>query len=559
MPDSESGGPSTSPFLPQFVSTLKEGYGWGLLRSDALAGVMVGIVALPLAIAFAIASGVTPTAGLITAVIAGLVLSCFGGSRVQIGGPTSAFVVLLYTIVQKHGTDGLMVATLMAGLILVAMGLLRMGGLVKFIPYPLSVGFTTGVAVLIATTQIPDVLGLELASKDSHFVARLQACLEAHHTFNPWAVGVAAGTIAIALIWSQLVPRLSGSLVAIVAATVATTLFELPVETIGSRFGAVSAGFPTPHLPRLSIDLIIAMTSPALAIAFLASLETLLSATVADGMTGRRHRPDMELVALGAANIVSPLFGGIPAVGAVARTATNVRSGGKTPVAGIVHALVLLLILLVAGKWAALIPMSALGAILLLVAWNMSEVQTFKTLLRAPKGDVLVLLTAFLLTVFVDLTVAIEVGFGLSAALFMKRMAEVSEVRWISHELNQRAEAAGTTDRKVPPGVEVFSIQGSFFFGAADKFRTALEGHRRMPKTLILEMHDVLSLDATGLKAIEELSKGCRKKGGRLMLTGVHAQPMAALVHSGWLDRIGEDNVFDDLDDALAACTPTPP
>jgi SulP family sulfate permease len=559
MPDSESGGPSTSPFLPQFFSTLKEGYGWGLLRTDALAGIMVGIVALPLAIAFAIASGVTPTAGLVTAVVAGLILSCFGGSRVQIGGPTSAFVVLLYTIVQKHGTDGLMVATLMAGLILVAMGLLRMGGLVKFIPYPLSVGFTTGVAVLIATTQIPDVLGLELASKDSHFLARLGACLEARHTFNPWAVGVAAGTIAIALIWTRLVPRLSGSLVAIVTATVATSLFEFPVETIGTRFGAVSAGFPTPHLPRLSIELIIAMSSPALAIAFLASLETLLSATVADGMTGRRHRSDMELVALGAANIVSPLFGGIPAVGAVARTATNVRSGGKTPVAGIVHALVLLVILLVAGKWAALIPMSALGGILLLVAWNMSEMQTFKTLLRAPKGDVLVLLTAFLLTVFVDLTVAIEVGFGLAAALFMKRMAEVSEVRWISHELNQRAEAAGTTDRKVPPGVEVFSIQGSFFFGAADKFRTALEGHRRMPKTLILEMHDVLSLDATGLKAIEELSKGCRKRGGRLMLTGVHAQPMAALVHSGWLDRIGEDNVFDDLDDALTACAPATP
>ncbi len=556
MPDSESGGPSTSPFLPQFISTLKEGYGWGLFRSDALAGVMVGIVALPLAIAFAIASGVTPTAGLITAVIAGLVLSCFGGSRVQIGGPTSAFVVLLYTIVQKHGIDGLMVATLMAGIILVAMGLLRMGGLVKFIPYPLSVGFTTGVAVLIATTQLPDVLGLSLANKDSHFLARVSACFQARHTFNPWAAGVASGTIALALIWTRLVPKLSGSLVAIVAATVATVLFDLPVETIGSRFGAVSAGFPAPHLPRLSIDLIIAMSSPALAIAFLASLETLLSATVADGMTGRRHRPDMELVALGASNILSPLFGGIPAVGAVARTATNVRSGGKTPVAGIVHALILLLILLVAGKWAALIPMSALGAILLLVAWNMSEMQTFKTLLRAPKGDVLVLLTAFLLTVFVDLTVAIEVGFGLSSALFMKRMAEVSEVRWISHELNQRAEAAGTKDRKVPPGVEVFSIQGSFFFGAADKFRTALEGHRRVPRTLVLEMHDVLSLDATGLKAIEELSKGCRRKGGRLLLAGVHAQPMAALVHSGWLDRIGEDNVFDNLDDALAACTP---
>jgi SulP family sulfate permease len=553
MSDAPGSVHASSHLEPQLVSVLKEGYSWNLLRTDAIAGLMVGIVALPLAIAFAIASGVTPSAGLITAIVAGLTISCLGGSRVQIGGPTSAFVVLLYAIVQKHGVDGLMVATLMAGVFLVAMGFLRMGGLVKFIPYPLSVGFTTGIALLIATTQLPDILGLDLLDKDTHFLARLQSCFQARNTFNPWAAGLAAGSVVVAVAWGKKFPKFSGSLIAIVAATLLTMLFDLPVETIGSRFGEVSSGIPVPHFPKLSMDLVIAMSSPALAIAFLASLETLLSASVADGMTGRRHRSDMELVALGAANILSPLFGGIPAVGAIARTATNIRSGGKTPVAGIVHALVLLLILLVAGKWAAHIPMAALGAVLLIVAWNMAELHTFVKLLKAPHADVLVLLTAFLLTVLIDLTVAIEVGFALSAALFMKRMAEVTEVRWISRELNEQDDATGTTERKVPRGVEVFSIQGSFFFGAADKFRNALEDSHSVPRVLILEMRDVLSLDATGMKAIEDLAERCVRDRCRLMLAGVHAQPMAALVHSGWLDRIGEDNVFDGLDDALAA------
>lgn len=554
MTETPSQNAPASPLIPQLVTVLREGYTWKLFRDDALAGTIVGIVALPLAIAFAIASGVTPSAGLITAIVAGFLISVLGGSRVQIGGPTGAFVVLVYAIVQKYGQDGLMVATFLAGILLVAMGLLRLGGLVKFVPYPLTVGFTTGIGVIIATTQIPDVFGLHLATKEAHFVGRLVACVQAIPTFNPWATGIAAGSLLIAVFWSRLTPKVPGSLVAIVLSTVVVKVFALPVETIGSRFGEVASSLPRPHLPHLSIDLVIAMFNPALSIALLAALESLLSAVVADGMTGRRHRSDMEVVAQGVANMVSPLFGGIPATGAIARTATNIRNGGKTPVAGIIHAVVLLLILLVAGKWAALIPMSTLGAVLLVVAWNMAEFHTFGKLLRAPKSDVLVLLTAFGLTVLVDLTVAIEVGFVLSTALFMKRMAEVTEVRWISREMNEQDDAAGTRDRKVPPGVEVFSIQGSFFFGAADKFWIALEASHAEPRVLILEMHDLLSLDATGLKAIEDLSRRCAKDDCRLALAGVHAQPMAALVRSGWLDRIGEDNVFDSLDDALSAC-----
>ena len=429
MSDSESGGKTTSPFLPQLVTVLKEGYGWKLFRDDALAGLIVGIVALPLAIAFAIASGVTPSQGLVTAIVAGFLISVLGGSRVQIGGPTGAFVVLVYAIVQKHGMDGLMIATFLAGAMLVAMGFLRLGGLVKFVPYPLTVGFTTGIAVIIATTQIPDFFGLTLSSKDAHFLGRISACVQAFHTISPWATLVAAGSLVICIFWSRITPKVPGSLVAIIFATVAVKLFELPVETIGSRFGEVASSLPRPHLPNLSLDLVVAMFNPALSIALLAALESLLSAVVADGMTGRRHRSDTEIIAQGVANLATPLFGGIPATGAIARTATNIRNGGKTPVAGIIHALVLLVILLVAGKWAALIPMATLAAVLLVVAWNMSELHTFKSLLKAPGPDVLVLLTAFFLTVLVDLTVAIEVGFILSILLFMKRMADVSNVR----------------------------------------------------------------------------------------------------------------------------------
>lgn len=540
---------------PKLLTVLREGYGWSDFRRDALAGLIVGIVALPLAIAFAIASGVGPERGIYTAIVAGFLVSALGGSRVQIGGPTGAFIVIVYGIVQKYGYDGLAVATLLAGSMLVAMGLLRLGALVKFVPFPLTVGFTTGIALIIATTQVGDVLGLAIAGKvPALFIPKLATFAQALPTANPWAVGVAALALLLTIFWPKVTTKLPGSLLAILVTTLLVRIFDLPVSTIHSRFGDIPSGLPFPHIPAVSFDKFVELFNPAVSIALLAALESLLSAVVADGMTGRRHRSDMEIVAQGIANIVSPLFGGIPATGAIARTATNVKNGGRTPIAGMVHAATLLLILLVAGRWAGLIPMPTLGAILLVVAYNMSEWRLFLKLFKAPKGDVLVLLASFLLTVFIDLTVAIEVGFVLSTALFMKRMAEVTEIRDITQTLSEgddQDDPGAISRRNIPKGVEVFEIQGSFFFGATEKFKSALQEASRAPQVLILRMRDVVSLDATGLRAIEEVHNRARRESWALILSGVHAQPMVAMVRSGLADQIGEDNLCGDIDEAL--------
>lgn len=540
---------------PKLLTVLREGYGWGDFRRDAIAGLIVGIVALPLAIAFAIASGVEPEKGIYTAIVAGFLVSALGGTRVQIGGPTGAFIVIVYGIVQKYGYDGLAVATLLAGVMLVAMGLLRLGGLVKFVPFPLTVGFTTGIALIIAATQVGDVLGLTIAGKvPALFLPKLATFARALPTTNFWAVGIAALALALTIFWPKVTRKVPGSLVAILLTTLLVQIFHLPVSTIHSRFGDVPAGLPYPHIPAVSFDKFVELFSPAVSIALLAALESLLSAVVADGMTGRRHRSDMEIVAQGIANIVSPLFGGIPATGAIARTATNIKNGGRTPIAGMVHAATLLVILLVAGRWAGLIPMPTLAAILLVVAYNMSEWRLFLKLFKAPKGDVLVLLTSFLLTVLIDLTVAIEVGFVLSTALFMKRMAEVTEIRDITQTLGEGEESndpGSLSSRIVPKGVEVFEIQGSFFFGAAEKFKSALQEASHAPQVLILRMRDMVSLDATGLRAIEEVHDRARREGWNLVLSGVHAQPMVAMVRSGLADQIGEDNLCGDIDQAL--------
>lgn len=545
--------------VPKLVTVLQEGYGWPDFGRDALAGLIVGIVALPLAIAFAIASGVKPEQGIYTAVIAGFLISALGGSRVQIGGPTGAFVVIVYGIVSKYGYDGLATATLIAGVMLVLMGVLRLGGLVKFVPYPLTVGFTTGIAVIIAATQIRDILGLSMVSVPALFLPKLKAYAIALPSVNFWTLGISAGALAITVFWPKLTKRVPGSLVAIVATTLVVQLLHLDsvhhVETIGSRFGEVPSGFPAFRLPNISFAQFTELFNPAVSIALLAALESLLSAVVADGMTGRRHRSDMEIVAQGVANIASPLFGGIPATGAIARTATNIKNGARSPVAGMVHAVVLLVILMVAGKWASLIPMGTLGAILLVVAYNMSELHMFKKLLKTPTSDVLVLLTSFLLTVLIDLTVAIEVGFLLAMALFMKRIAEVSEVREITQALNEGDGAddpGSVAKRRVPPGVEVYELHGSFFFGAADKFKTALAESSRSPKILILRMRDVVSLDATGMRAIEEMHERSLREKWSLVLSGVHAQPMTAMVRSGLADQIGMENFCGDIDEALA-------
>ncbi|MEZ4217204.1 MAG: SulP family inorganic anion transporter [Myxococcota bacterium] len=536
---------------PKLVTVFREGYSAQDFGRDALAGVVVGVVALPLAIAFAIASGVRPEAGLATAVVAGFAISAFGGSRVQIGGPTGAFVVLVADVVARHGVEGLAVATLMAGGLLVAMAFARLGDVIRFIPYPVTVGFTTGIAVIIAGGQLGDALGIALDPAPPGFFARC-AALAAHvGDANLASVALAAATVAIVQLWPRLVPRVPGPLVALVATTIAVHAGGLDVETIGSRFGEVPSGLPAFRLPAVDPAMLRELASPAIAIALLAAIESLLSALVADGLSGGRHRSNAELLAQGIANVASPLFGGIPATGAIARTATNVKNGARTPVAGMVHAATLLVVLVGAGRHAGLIPMPTLAGILLVVAYNMSEWRVFLRLFRAPRSDVLVLLATFALTVAVDLTVAIQVGVVLASLLFMRRMAEVSRIESLRDVVDYGAEGE-ERPRALPPGVEVFEVNGSFCFGAARTFTEALLAMRERPPVVVLRMRHVLAIDATGLHALEDVEARLRARGVELLLSGVHAQPREAMERSGVLARIGGERVFDRYESALA-------
>lgn len=536
---------------PKLVTVFREGYSAQDFGRDALAGVVVGVVALPLAIAFAIASGVRPEAGLATAVVAGFAISAFGGSRVQIGGPTGAFVVLVADVVARHGVEGLAVATLMAGCLLVAMAFARLGDVIRFIPYPVTVGFTTGIAVIIAGGQLGDALGIALDPAPPGFFARC-AALAAHvGDANLASVALAAATVAIVQLWPRLVPRVPGPLVALVATTIAVHAGGLDVETIGSRFGEVPSGLPAFRLPAVDPAMLRELASPAIAIALLAAIESLLSALVADGLSGGRHRSNAELLAQGIANVASPLFGGIPATGAIARTATNVKNGARTPVAGMVHAATLLVVLVGAGRHAGLIPMPTLAGILLVVAYNMSEWRVFLRLFRAPRSDVLVLLATFALTVAVDLTVAIQVGVVLASLLFMRRMAEVSRIESLRDVVDYGAEGE-ERPRALPPGVEVFEVNGSFCFGAARTFTEALLAMRERPPVVVLRMRHVLAIDATGLHALEDVEARLRARGVELLLSGVHAQPREAMERSGVLARIGGERVFDRYESALA-------
>jgi SulP family sulfate permease len=545
-------------FVPKLVTTLRS-YSRQQLAADLTAGVIVGIVALPLAIAFAIASGVTPDRGLYTAIVAGFLISALGGSRVQIGGPTGAFVVIVYGIVQKYGIDGLMVATVMAGLILIAFGLARLGAVIKFIPHPVVIGFTSGIAVIIFSGEVKDVLGLRMGPVPAGFLARWAAYARHLSSANPYAIAVAALALAIIVLWPRVSAKVPAPFVALVATTVLARLLHLPVETIGSRFGGIPSSLPHPVIPHVTLPMVQALVGPAFTIALLAAVESLLSAVVADGMIGGKHRSNMELVAQGVANVVSPLFGGIPATGAIARTATNVKSGGRTPVAGIAHALTLLLITLFFGRWAAFIPMATLGAILVVVAYHMSEWRSFRAELTAPRSDLVVLLVTFTLTVVVDLTVAIEVGMVLAAFLFMRRMAEVSNVHAVTRELADAAEdgydtdPAGVRRRVVPKGVEVYEIDGPFFFGAAEQFRETLSSIGSRPRVLIIRMRNVPAVDSTGLHALGEIVRRSRGEGTRVILSDVHSQPMVALGRSRLLDELGDENLLGSLDDALAA------
>jgi len=543
----------SSRLLPMLLEVFRGGYSGSQLLSDVTAGTIVGIVALPLAIAFAIASGVTPGQGLITAVVAGLIISLLGGSRVQIGGPTGAFIIIVYGIVQQHGYQGLIIATIMAGFLLILFGITGMGGVIQFIPYPVTVGFTSGIALVIATTQLSDFLGLSTGPLPGDFLGKLTAYYEHMGTLNLWAVLVGATTIAIVIFSPKFVRKVPGSLSALLLWTLATHCLGIPVETIGSRFDDLSASILTPKIPTIDLATIKTLISPAIAIALLGAIESLLSAVVSDGMTGYRHKPDAELVAQGVANIGSALFGGIPATGAIARTATNVKNGGRTPVAGIVHALVLLAIMLLFGGWAELIPIPVLSGILLVVAYNMSEWRLFARLLKSPRSDILVLTATFVLTVLVDLTVALEVGVVLAALLFMRRMAAVSNAGFITKSISggNADDPGAIASREVPPGVEIFEVYGPFFFGAASKFRDAISVIKSPPKALILRMREVTAMDATGLRALEDVAKKSKLDGTVLILSGVHAQPLVALERSGLLVEIGEENVFSDIDGAI--------
>ncbi|HEV8263404.1 MAG TPA: sulfate permease [Gemmatimonadales bacterium] len=541
--------------IPKLVTTLR-GYTRGQFAADLTAGVIVGIVALPLAIAFAIASGLTPERGLYTAIIAGFLISALGGSRVQIGGPTGAFVVIVAGIVQQHGVDGLLIATLMAGAILVVFGLVHLGGAIKFIPYPVTIGFTAGIALIIFSSQVKDLLGLEMGAVPPAFVAKWGAYVHAFDSVNPWALVVATLTFTIILVWPKLERRIPGPFVALLVTTALVQVLHLPVETIGARFGAIHAGLPRPSFPTVSLPLLGALAGPAFTIAMLAAIESLLSAVVADGMIGGRHRSNMELVAQGVANIVSPIFGGMPATGAIARTATNVKNGGRTPVAGMTHAVTLLLITLFFGRWAGFIPLATLAAILVVVAFHMSEWRTFASEFRAPKSDVAVLLATFLLTVLVDLTVAIEVGMVMAAFLFMRRMAEVTNIQVLTHEFTDPADDFETDPnavrrRVVPEGVQVYEITGPFFFGAAEMFKDRVGRIAGKPKVLILRLRHVPAIDSTGLHALRDVVRRSRHEGTLVILSDVHAQPVVALERSGMYDELGEENIHGNIDDAL--------
>jgi SulP family sulfate permease len=546
-------------FLPKLISTLKS-YSLSLFWGDLSAGVIVGVVALPLAIAFAIASGVTPDRGLITAIIGGFLISALGGSRVQIGGPTGAFVVIVYGIVQAYGINGLLICTIFAGVILILMGVLRLGVIIKFIPYPLTVGFTAGIAVIIFSSQIGEFFGFQTGSLPADFISKWKIYFQVLGSVQPTTVALSFFSLFIIVLWPKINRKIPGSIVAILIVTPIVYFFHLPVATIGSRFGEIPSGLPHPMLPKITFLEFQKLIGPAFTVAFLGAIESLLSATVADGMIEGRHRSNTELIAQGVANIITPLFGGIPATGAIARTATNVKNGGRTPVAGIIHALTLFLILLLFGRWARLIPLCTLAAILVVVAYHMSEWHAFKALLLAPFMDVAVLLVTFLLTVFVDLTVAVEIGLLLSVILFMKRMTDVTIFKDVTREIETalhddeeelRQEPDAVSRRRIPKGTVVYEAEGAFFFGVAELLRDLLKVGKEPPQVLILRMRHVLALDASGIHALVDLKKSCVQAKTSLILEGVHAQPMFALEKARLLSEFGDDNLQGNIDGAI--------
>lgn len=535
---------------PKLFDVMK-GYTKEQLIKDIISGIIVAIIALPLSIALAIASGVGPEQGLYTAVIAGFFISFFGGSRVQIGGPTAAFVVIIYGIVAEHGADGLIVATILAGIILIIMGVCRFGSLIKYIPYTITTGFTCGIAVTLFAGQIKDFLGLSIESVPSEFLNKLISYAAHIGTLNPTAALIGAAAVVIMLVWPKVTDKIPGSLVAIVITTAITYFARLPVNTIGSVYGTLSSSFPAPALPSVNISLISQMLSPAFTIAVLAGIESLLSAVVSDGMIGDTHKSNAELIGQGLGNIFSGLFGGIPATGAIARTAANVRNGGRTPIAGIVHCVTLTVILLALMPLAALIPMTTLAAVLLVVAANMADWTTFLRLCRtAPKSDVIVLITTFLLTILFDLVVAIEIGVVLASLLFMKRMAETADVKsWKYTEQPDVTPGEAEKLRVLDRSIRVFEISGPLFFAAADQLLQI--DSKSYTRVLVIRMRSVPAIDASAMKSLRELAARTKKKGIVLLFSHVNEQPMSVMEKDGFVDEIGPEYFLPNIVEAL--------
>lgn len=545
-------------FRPKLCTVFKD-YSKATFSSDLMAGIIVGIVALPLAIAFGIASGVAPEKGIVTAIIAGFLVSLLGGSRVQIGGPTGAFIVIVYGIIQQYGETGLIVATILAGALLILLGLFRLGTIIKFIPYPIVVGFTSGIALTIFTTQIKDLFGLTMAEVPADFASKWGAYVRDFSTIDPWATGVGVLSIVLILLTPRFSKKIPGSLVAIVVMTVIVYLLRqyagiTSVETIGDRF-SIDSALPDAQVPAMSWEMVRGLMPAALTIAVLGAIESLLSATVADGVTGDRHDSNQELMAQGIANMVTPLFGGIPATGAIARTMTNINNGGRTPVAGIIHAVVLLLILLFLMPLARYIPMACLAGVLVVVSYNMSEWRSFRALMKNPKPDVAVLLVTFLLTVFFDLTVAIEVGLVIACLLFMKRVAETTNISVVRDEVDSGRGADTSVPEEplsLPAGVEVYEIDGPFFFGIANKFEETMAQLGDRPAVRIIRMRRVPFIDSTGIHNLTILCRMSRRERIHIILSGVNEQVHSALEKAGFYELVGQENICSHIDLAVA-------
>lgn len=535
-------------FTPKLFDSFRGGYKKEDFFADMLSGLTVAIVALPLAMAIAIASDVPPSAGIFTAIVAGFFISAFGGSKFQIGGPTAAFAVTVATVISKHGFDGLVLATFMAGIMLIVFGLLRGGAVIRFIPYPVLTGFTSAIALLIFFTQLKDFFGLTIASVPPDFLGRASAYAEYFYTFNPYAALLGVFSIAVIVFFQKKIHKIPGPLAAVVIGIVVTWLLDLPVETIEARFGSLPSFLPPPSLPVFSLQKMQAVLPDAITIAVLAGVESLLSAVIADSMSGDKHKSNIELVAQGGANIASAIFGGIAATGAIARTATNIKSGAKSPLSGVFHAFWLAVFMAVLAPIIIKAPLAVLSAILMVIAWNMSEIKHFKSIFKAPRSDIAVLLTTFVLTVVVDLNFAIQAGISLASILFIAKITNATEVR---ESIPDGYDKDATSNKTIPEGVEVFEITGPIFFGIAEKIKETLDIVKDKPKVLILRMRYVSVLDATGIHAIEELLKKLQRDETVLLLSGVKEEIRKALQKSGLWDTIGEGNIASNIDDAV--------